>query len=661
MCPIVGSSRGCSTRSPGGASAARGGARRGGARRWRDRFADGGADRSRAEPRRSTRRGICTSYTAHIDLSMFVLFSSAAATFGSPGQGNYAAANAFLDALAAHRRARGLAAHLDGMGAVGAGRRDEPEALSEADLARMARSGMRVLASEEGLELFDRALSAVTRRWCSRCHSICRRCARRPRRERCRRCSVSWSRALASVAAMRAGRWRGVWPARPRPSARASCWSWCRAEVATVLGHASPDAIDTQRAFKELGFDSLAAVELRNRLNAATGLRLPATLIFDYPTPAAVAGYLLGEVSGAQVDALQRPRPRRWALDEPIAIVGMSCRYPGGVSLAGGAVGAGRVGRRCDLGVSRPIAAGIWRACMTPIPTIPGTSYAREGGFSMTRASSTPGSSGSARARRWRWIPSSDCCWKSPGRRSKTRASIPSRCAGSQTGVFVGVDATTTTASGLAGSASRGARGLLADGRRRQRRLGPCRLYVRAGGPGGDGGHRVLLLARWRCIWRARRLRSGECSLALAGGVTVMASPAAFVRVQRASAGFAATVAASPSPTRADGTGWSEGVGVVLLERLSDAAAQRSRGAGGGAGQRRQPGRRQQRVDGAERSLSAAGDRSGAGERRLSPAQVDVVEAHGTGTTLGDPIEAQALLATYGQDRPRSVRCGWGR
>ena len=108
----------------------------------------------------------------------------------------------------------------------------------------------------------------------------------------------------------------------------------------------------------------------------------------------------------------------------------------------------------------------------------------------------------------------------------------------------------------------------------------------------------------------------------------------------------------------ADGTGWSEGVGVAVVERLADAQPARSPGAGGGARQRDQSGRRQQRVDGPQRSLAAAGDRQALAHAGLSPGEVDAVEAHGTGTTLGDPIEAQALLASYGQDRERPLWLG---
>jgi acyl transferase domain-containing protein/NADPH:quinone reductase-like Zn-dependent oxidoreductase/NADP-dependent 3-hydroxy acid dehydrogenase YdfG/acyl carrier protein len=233
--------------------------------------------------------------TEHLDLSMFVLFSSAAGTLGSPGQGNYAAANAFLDALAAYRRARGLTGTSmawglweEASGLTGA--------LSEADRSRMTRSGLRALPSTEGLHLFDAVLGSgetlmlpvpldlavlraqartgalpsifadlvgiTTRRSSQESASLARRLAATPEAQR--------ERVLLDVIS---------------------------SEVAAVLGHASTDAIDTQRTFKDLGFDSLAAVELRNRLHTVIGRRLSPTLVFDYPTPAELARCLLGEVA----------------------------------------------------------------------------------------------------------------------------------------------------------------------------------------------------------------------------------------------------------------------------------------------------------------------------------------------------------------------------
>ena len=236
--------------------------------------------------------------TEHMDLQAFVLFSSAAAAFGSPGQGNYAAANAFLDALAAHRRARGLpgTSLAWGLWEQASGMTGD---LSEADLSRMARSGLRALASEEGLQLFDGALDAgdalmlpipldlTALRAQARMGvlpalfgDLVRVPARRASEE-----GRSLARRLAVT---------------PESEREGIVLELVRAQVATVLGHASSEVIDTQRAFKDLGFDSLTAVELRNRLDATTGLRLPATLVFDYPTTSAVAGYLLGEVSGTR-------------------------------------------------------------------------------------------------------------------------------------------------------------------------------------------------------------------------------------------------------------------------------------------------------------------------------------------------------------------------
>ena len=153
-----------------------------------------------------------------------------------------------------------------------------------------------------------------------------------------------------------------------------------RSEVAAVLGHPSPKAIEVQRAFNDLGFDSLAAVDLRNRLNIATGLRLPATLLFDYPTSAALSRYLLDEAAGMPTGAAAPSVPALGSTDETVAIVGMSCRYPGGISspeelwemVSCGRDGIGQFPGDRGWDIER---------LYDPDPAHPGTSCTREGGF----------------------------------------------------------------------------------------------------------------------------------------------------------------------------------------------------------------------------------------------------------------------------------------
>ncbi|KJS52380.1 hypothetical protein VM98_31785, partial [Streptomyces rubellomurinus subsp. indigoferus] len=234
--------------------------------------------------------------TAASELRAFVLFSSVSALIGSAGQANYAAANAALDALAASRRGAGLPAVslAWGLWSETAGMAAQ---LGEAEFARLERMGVSALTPETGPALFDRSLdvdaavvapvlldTTVLRAQAraGMLPPLLRGLVRLPARAADTGASVLVQRLAAVPEAERAG----------------IVLEAVQAQVAAVLGHASAAAIEPDRAFKDLGFDSLGAVELRNRLAQSTGVRLPATLVFDHPTPAAVAELLLSELGG---------------------------------------------------------------------------------------------------------------------------------------------------------------------------------------------------------------------------------------------------------------------------------------------------------------------------------------------------------------------------
>ncbi|MFC5661357.1 type I polyketide synthase [Kitasatospora misakiensis] len=237
--------------------------------------------------------------TRGADLAAFVLFSSATATLGGAGQGAYTAANAFLDALAQHRAARGLPSRSLAWG-LWQQDRGMAGALDEATLGRMRRSGLLPLGPQDGLALFDAALAGADPT------SL----PVRLNLAALRQAGPDLPPLLRGLAGPSAG------PAE-RPDAAAAdglkqrlaglsdeereraLLDLVRAQVAVVLGHSAPTAIGADRAFGDLGFDSLTAVELRNRLTSASGLRLPATLVFDYPTAAELARYLDAELPRA--------------------------------------------------------------------------------------------------------------------------------------------------------------------------------------------------------------------------------------------------------------------------------------------------------------------------------------------------------------------------
>ncbi|MFF2751693.1 type I polyketide synthase, partial [Kitasatospora sp. NPDC058048] len=586
--------------------------------------------------------------TAGLDLDLFVTFSSIAGVWGSGGQGLYAAANAYLDALVQQRRSRGLAG------------------LSVA-WGPWAEAGMAVRGEAEDF-LRKRGLPALDPKL-----AVTALAGAVDRRETCAVVAdVDWERFAPAFTSSRPSPLLADLPeaaqrpaaeepateggtalvrrlaAAPVPQRGRILLDLVRARAATVLGHGTAEAVGADRAFRDLGFTSLTAVELRNALGTETGLALPATLVFDHPTPSELAEHLAGELLD-DLDGPDGPEAAPEAVrvdggaapgtDDPIVIVGMSCRYPGGIAspnelwelVATGADGIS--GFPVDRGWAFADAED---------------SYARQGGFVAGATRFDAGLFGISPREALAMDPQQRLLLEAAWEAFESAELDPRSMRGRQIGVFVGA-----SSSGYGGGGAHGfegAEGHLLSGTANSVISGRVAYSFGLEGPAVtvDTACSSSLVALHLA---AQAVQRGECAMALAGGVTVMVSPATFGEFDR-QGGLASDGRCKAFAAAADGTGWGEGVGVLLVERLSDArrlghrVLARVRGSavnqdGASNGLTAPNGPAQERV--IRQALATAG---------LTAADVDVVEAHGTGTRLGDPIEAQALLATYGQGRP---------
>lgn len=565
--------------------------------------------------------------TRSMNLDDFIVCSSAAGTFGALGQANYAAANAGLDALCHNRRMAGLPATSLAWGPWVAQN-------TAASVGVGASSGLSPISFDQGKALFEQALHdgvpslvlpLVLDLGAVRRHAE----------------SGSVPDLLLKLAGIRQRRLAAAadgadWASLPLETAREKLSALAAEVTASVLGYASMDDVPLDLPFRDLGIDSLTALRLRNRLAEVTGLRLPVTLVFDHPTVTHVVEFLLSKLVDAEAPVVAPAVMSSATTTGKIAVIGAACRLPGGVRTP----------------------ADLWRLVIEggdgvgPVPEDrqwrPVAENTPEGGFIDGAYDFDPAFFSISRREALAMDPvqrlSLELAWE-----ALERAHIdPTGLRGSATAVYVGLMHQDYKES--IGVAPEDCEAYLGIGHSDSVVSGRLSYTLGLQGP-AVSVNTACSSSLVAVHLGVQALRSGEASLALAGGGGVMSTELGF-SMFGSTGGLSATGRCRAFSDSADGTGLGEGVAFVVLERLEDALA-----AGhpvlavieGSAVTQ----------DGASNGLTAPNGqaqeltiRRALADAGVEARQVDLLEAHGTGTRLGDPVEVGALMRTYGREHP---------
>lgn len=586
--------------------------------------------------------------TREVPLQFFVLFSSLAGTLGAAAQSGYAAGNAFLDGLAAHRKVLGLPACSLAWGPWAEG--GMAAALDGKLKARFARQGIGMLSANDGLRLLEGALSrpeaqlvlvpldlrAAAKGFSAPVPPVWRSLVRNVRTSTPVVAPGSWSRELSSL----------------RLEQREGAVSEVvRAEVARVLSLKAGSPVAPERPLQELGMDSLMAVELRNALSRRAGVTLSATLAFDHPTVKAITAHLLGDVlrlaDAPEVEAVHEAPARApaEATEEPVAIVGIGCRFPGG---ADDPESFWRL-LLAEVDAISEVPQERWdiEQWYDPDPEAAGKMTTRWGGFLRDIERFDPLFFGLSLREAPSIDPQERLLLETTWEALEHAGIVPDTLMGSDTGVYMGLCGTEYQLRLMADANALDAYSML--GTMHSTMVGRLSYWLGLKGPSlpvDTACSSSLVSVHLAC----QALRAGECRLALAGGANVVLGPEGTVYFSRLRA-MSPTGRCHTFSADADGYVRAEGAGVLVLERLSDA---------------RRNGHRVLAIirgtavnqDGRSNGLTAPNGpsqqaviREALRRSHVAPSDVGYVECHGTGTALGDPIEVQALGAVLSDGR----------